>query len=508
MLKAIREGQQRWLTALIIIAVGGIFAVFLVPGMGRRRGPSAGAVVEVGPYRFGVREFEAERARRVEQYQEALGDQFDPTAYEDTINDLTVQVLIERSILAEEGAKLGFAVPKGEIERSVKDSPNFRGPDGSFDRKNFSRFVEYEYGTERNFMVARRLGTLAGRMAQVLRENATVSEGEARDAIRRRLEEVRIAFVVLDNSRATDEVAVTDEQVAEFLANREEEARDLYHQRSETYDVPEQVHARHILLKLAPDASDEQVAEVEARARGALKRLRAGEDFAEIASEISEDVASKDNGGDLGFFRRGEMVKPFEDAAFSQEPGTLSDLVRSDFGIHIIRVEEHKQASRTPFEEVRETLAREVLAREMLGERNRELAEKLAAAVRSGQSVEDAARLEGLTLERSGWLRRRPDGFVPGLGAAQDLMISAFALAPGDSSDRVFEVGDKLALLQVLEHRMPEEADVEKAVEAERGQLQNQKMMLLARSWMNERRTALIESGELAVDLEQIRGAR
>jgi parvulin-like peptidyl-prolyl isomerase len=202
------------------------------------------------------------------------------------------------------------------------------------------------------------------------------------------------------------------------------------------------------------------------------------------------------------------MVKPFEDTAFSLEPGTLSDLVRSDFGIHIIRVEEHKQASHVSFEEVRETLARESVAQEAVGELNRALAEKLAAAVRSGQSLEDAARAEELTLERSGWLRRRPDGFVPSLGATQDLMMTAFALAPGVSSDRIFEVGDKLALLQVLERQMPEDANVEGAVENEREQLRNQKLTLLAQSWINARRRELIESGELAIDLSRIRGER
>jgi peptidyl-prolyl cis-trans isomerase D len=506
MLKTIREGQ-RWLTALFVIAIGGVFVFFLVPGMGRQ-GPSGGAVVEVGPYRFGVREFEAERARRAAQYEEALGDEFDAAALEDTLNDLTAQVLIERSILAQEAENLGLLVAKAEIERAVRGSMNFLGPDGRFDREGFSRFVEYEYGTERNFMVDQRMGMLAGKMTRVLRANARVSEGEARDALRRRLEEVRIAFVALDNSRPAEGVESTDEQVAEFLAEREEEARNLYHQRSEIYDLPEQVRARHILLKLASDAGDAEVAEVEARARGVLERLRADEDFAEIAAEISEDPGSKDNGGDLGLFRRGQMVKPFEDAAFSLEPGTLSDLVRSDFGIHIIWVEEHTQAFHVPFEEARETLARELVAQEAVGELNRELAEKLAAAVRSGQSLEEAARTEELTLERSGWLRRRPDGFVPGLGAAQDLMIAAFALAPGESSDRVFEVRDKLALLQVLERQMPEEAEVESAVENEREQLRNQKLQLLAQSWINARRKELIESGDLAVDLSPMRRRR
>jgi peptidyl-prolyl cis-trans isomerase D len=506
MLRTIREGQ-RWLTALFVAAIGGVFVFFLVPGSGRR-GPSGGAVVEVGPYRFGVREFESERARRVQQYEQALGDEFDASALDETLNDLTAQVLIERSILAQEAEKLGLRVAKEEIERAVMGWRDFRGPDGRFDREGFSEYVEWKYGTERNFMADQRMGMLAGKMARVLRGNVRVSEGEARDALRRRLEEVRIAFVALDASRPVEGVEISDEQVAEFLAEREEEARNLYHQRSEVYDAPEQVRARHILLTLASDAGDAEVAEVEARARGVLERLRAGEDFAAIAAEISEDPRSKDNGGDLGLFRRGEMVKPFEDAAFSLEPGTLSDLVRSDFGIHIIRVEEHTQASHVPFEEVRETLAHEVIAQEAVAELNRELAEKLAAAVRSGQSLVEAARAEELTLERSGDLKRRPDGFVPGLGAAQDLMVTAFALEPGESSDRIFEVSDKLALLQVLERKMPDEAEVTSALEAEREQLRNQKLTLLAQSWINARRRELLESGQLAVDLARIRGGR
>jgi peptidyl-prolyl cis-trans isomerase D len=506
MLKSIREGQ-RWLTALFVVLIGGVFVFFLVPGMGQR-GPTGGAVVEVGPFLFGVRQFEAERARRMEWYQEVMGDRFNAAELEDTLNDLTAQVLIERSILAIEADKLGVLVAKGEIEAAVKGSPSFRGPDGRFDREGFSRFVEYEYGTERNFMVEQRLGMLANKMMRLLRENVRVSEGETRDALRQRLEEVRIAFVVLDEGRPAGEIEVDDEQVAGLLASREEEARNVYHQRSDVYDIPEQVRARHILLTLASDAGDEERGQVETRAREVLERLRAGGDFAEIAAEISEDPGSKDNGGDLGFFRRGQMVKAFEDAAFSAEPGALSGPIRSDFGIHIIRVEEHLQASHTPFEEVRETLAREMLAQETAAELNREIAEKLAAAVRSGQSLEDAARAEELTLERSGWLRRRPDGFVPGLGAAQDLMIAAFALAPGESSDRIFEVGEKLALLQVLERQILEEADTAKALEAAREQLRNEKLTSLTQSWMSAQRRELTESGALAVDLSQIRGGR
>jgi peptidyl-prolyl cis-trans isomerase D len=507
MLKTIRGGQ-RWLTGLFIVALGGVFVFFLVPGMGRQRGPSGGAVVEVGPHRFGVSQFEAERARRAAQYQEAMGDQFDAAALADTLDEIAAQVLVERSILAQEAEKLGLVVTKGEIKRAVVESTGFRGPDGRFDREQFERFVTYEYGTERNFMASQRMSMLAGKMARVLDANTHVSQAEARGSLHRRLEEIRIAFVVLDGKRPGADVAVSDELISEFLASREEEARTLYHQRSAIYDAPEQVRARHILLKLAPDASEGELAAAEERARRLLERIAAGEDFAEIAAEVSDDPGSKGNGGDLGFFRRGQMVKAFEDAAFALSPGGLSDPVHSDFGIHIIRVEEHKAAFQTPFEEVRESLARELVAGEAAAKENREIAEKIATGVRGGQSLEDATRAEELTLERSGWLRRRPDGFVPGLGAAQDLMIAAYALQPGESSARIFEVGDKLALVQVLERQMPGDVDIEKGIEKEREELRNQKRSLLAQSWLTARRQELAANGELAVDLGRISGRR
>jgi len=502
MLRIIREGQ-RWLTGLFIVALGGVFVFFLVPGQGQV-GPSAGALIEVGDYRFGVMEFENERERQAERYRELLGDQFDADQLEDALNEVAARALVERAVLALEAQKLGLVVTKEEIEQVVLESAGFRDAEGRFDPQAFEDFVTYQYGSQRNFVVDQRMNMLAAKMARLAEQNAEVTEAEARSTLLQRLEEVQLAWVALSSTAQGDVAAVTDEQVQACLASREEEARTLYHQRAAIYDVPEQVRARHILLQIPPDADEATVAATEARAQALLERIRGGEDFAAIALEVSDDPGSKQNGGDLGFFGRGQMVEPFEDVAFELEPGALSDLVRSVFGIHIIRVEEHRDASNTPFEEVREELARELVASEAKSEVNRALAEKLAAAIRDGQSLESAARAEGLTLERSGWLRRRPDGFVPGLGAAQDLMATAFALEPGQSSDRIFEVGDKLALVQLLGRQIPEDVDVEKGIAATREELRNQKRNQLAQSWVESRRQALAEAGELAVDLRPI----
>ncbi len=110
------------------------------------------------------------------------------------------------------------------------------------------------------------------------------------------------------------------------------------------------------------------------------------------------------------------MVKEFEEAAFSLEPGTVSELVKTEYGYHIIRVEEHRDAQQRSFEEVREELAAELMGMEVARTENRAIADRIAEAIRSGTSLEDAARAEDLTLERSDRLQRRADGYIPNLG--------------------------------------------------------------------------------------------
>jgi peptidyl-prolyl cis-trans isomerase D len=500
MLDIFRRGQ-RWWTAAVVVFVGGVFAVFIGLG-GPLRGGGGNTVVQVGPYHLGISEYERIRTQRDRELQEAMGDAYDARRVRDTLDAAATQALIERAILALEAQDLGLSVTKQEVEREILGLPGFRDASGHFDKDAFDRWVSYEFGSERAFLDQQRRSALAVKLVRVLQTQASVSPGEARASLRSRLEGVRIAYVALDPSRIPDDFPRDEAAIAALLAEREDAVRRLYEERSERYDVPERTRARHILFRVE---KKEDEAAVEERARAALARLEAGEDFAALAEELSEDPGSAAAGGDLGYFARGQMVPEFDKVAFSLEPGTHSDLVRTSYGFHIIEVEDRKPAELKTFDEVKEDLAYELLGQEEGSRQARATAERLAEAVRGGSSLEAAARAEDLTLERTGVLRRRPDGFVPGLGPAQDLMAVAFTLDAGQSSDRVFELADKLAMVQVLERVEPDEAEIQAQLEDEQTRLGREKLNRYLQAWIDARRDRLIEDGELVVNQQLLK---
>lgn len=503
MLKILRGGQ-RWLTGLFVVAIGGVFVFFLGLG-GPLSGRSQGTVVQVGPNEFGVREFEQVRSRRERLLQQELGASYDPSKMREVLDNLAARELVDQTLLAMEAEHLGLTVSTREIEQFILADPSFRNESGRFDKEAFERYASYEYGSQHAFLAARRRSLLAFKLLRLLQAQPQVSDGEAREAVESQLEQVRIAWVALDATERSEDLVIEPAAIEAALETRGEELQALYDELADRYNAPEQVRARHVLLKVPRDADSAEVARVEALAKGALERLQEGADFAEVAAEISEDPGSASQGGDLGFFGRGQMVPEFEEAAFALAPGEMSGLVRTDYGFHVIRTEERKEAVSRSFEEVRAELAEELLRREAESAKAREATEALAKAIRDGRSLEAAAREAELTIERSGFLPRRADGFVPGLGAAQELLATAFAMEPGESSPRVFEVGDKLVLVQTLEKSAPSADDVEPRLEATREQLLVAKRNTRADGWVARRRQELLDAGQLVVDLEGVR---
>ena len=120
--------------------------------------------------------------------------------------------------------------------------------------------------------------------------------------------------------------------------------------------LPEQVRVRHILITWKPMGKPDDRAFIRESMQPILERARAGEDFAALAREFSDDYATRQAGGDTGFFHRGQMAPAFEEAAFALQPGEISDVVETSFGVHIIRLEERQEEELLPLEDIRDQL--------------------------------------------------------------------------------------------------------------------------------------------------------
>ena len=157
-------------------------------------------------------------------------------------------------------------------------------------------------------------------------------------------------------SDARQDMAISkliEAEIASKIAVKPEQVTDFYAKNPDQFKQGESVRASHILISVPKGADAATKAQARTKAEQVLKEVKAGKDFAALATQYSGDPGSAAKGGDLGFFQQGQMVGPFNDVAFSLAPGTVSDLVETDFGFHIIKVAEKKAGRTIPLEEVK-----------------------------------------------------------------------------------------------------------------------------------------------------------
>src|SRR5205823_5045890 len=174
-----------------------------------------------------------------------------------------------------------------------------------------------------------------------------------------------------------------------------------YNNNIEQYTTPEQVRASHILLKT--EGKDD--AAVKAKAEEILKQAKAGADFAELAKKNSEDEASAKNGGDLDYFGRGRMVPEFDQAVFAMQPGQISDLVKTQYGYHIINLVDKKTATTRPLAEVRQQLT-DQLSYERAQAQAADLSQTIEKQISKPADLDRVAKAQGIVIQESGFFAR------------------------------------------------------------------------------------------------------
>jgi len=497
MLQWLRDNLKSFAWTLWVVIAA--FILLYIPDFIGQKSLSSDTVASVGKREVTNNEFQRAYKQQEATYRQAFGDNFSPELVRQLgLYRQVLQQLIGRKILAREADRLGLAVSDEEVRKAILEIPAFRDESGRFiGDALYQRILRgSDYQTVGEFETAVREDLLVGKLRDVLAANVYIPDAQVEERYRREVEKASIRFIQLPASEFASEVKVSDDEIASYYEARREEYRrpeqrvvsyllvdtallrstleipeaDLrafYEDNLDQYTTPEQVRARHILLKVDDNRSEE---EADAQIAIIRQRLAAGEDFAALARQLSEDTGSAAQGGDLGFFGRGAMVPEFEEAAFSATAGEVVGPVRSSFGVHLLEVMERREGGVRPFEEVRAQIRFRLQgerAQGMAESRARELAGRIASEdIKTREGLQSlASATEGISFETTPpFGKGDPAG---AMGRVQAFNDAAFALAAGGVSAEPVGVPRGWALLhldEVREPRLPELTEVETEV--------------------------------------------
>jgi peptidyl-prolyl cis-trans isomerase D len=393
----------KWSLGLVCLA----FVIFYIPDFLRSGGANAEAgdtVARVEGQDISANEFRRTYQAQMQAYRSAYGGQMSEQLLKQLGVDRQIlqQMVDERAALAE-ARRLGINVSDAEVRQRILTIPAFQENGAFIGEQRYQQLLrmqrppmspaEFEENLRKQLTVQKLRSSVTDWLA--------VADKDLEQEYRRKNDKVKLAVVSFTADSFRKDVNVGDADISSYFdAHKDEfkigEKRKIryllldidalrqkvvvpsaeidraYNNNIEQYSTPEQVRASHILLKT--EGKDD--AAVKAKAEDLLKQARGGADFAELAKKYSEDDSNKANGGDLDYFGRGRMVAEFDQVAFTLEPGKISDVVKTQFGYHIIKVTDKKAATTRPLADVRQQL-QDQLAYERAqaqGERPRDVA--------------------------------------------------------------------------------------------------------------------------------------
>lgn len=460
------------LVGIAVIAV--VFTFSFGPGSRGCEASSVtppGSVATVNGKEIAVTDFRMAYRNMVDQYRsQGLSEQL---ARQLGFDKQVLDQLVNTELLAQAAEKHGISPPDEELARLIQQNPGFH-KDGRFDLQTYRLTLQQVYRqTDVEFERKLRRQLAAQMMLDTVESTAIVSEDEVRSRFLKEGNKAQLTFARFAPTMFADKVAAPKpEEVAAFKEANQEQIKAHYEQNKFLYSQPEQVRARHILIKTPENATDEQKQQARERVENLRKEIEGGKDFAAVATQFSEDVGSKEKGGDLGFNTADQWVKPFSDAAFSLKPGELSQPVESQFGYHLIKVEEKRPPSNRSLEEASDEIATQLWKKERAKVLAREAAAQALAQVKAGKALTalfpapKAAEEQPMQFTQptapvaveSGEFNAATES-VPRLGPAPSLLPDVFALKAPQVLDEVYEVGDAFVIAQVTARQEPTDED-------------------------------------------------
>ncbi|MBT8141825.1 MAG: hypothetical protein HKN88_09680 [Gammaproteobacteria bacterium] len=451
-----------------------------------------GVEIPLNEFRSGVQRAES---RYSQYYPDGIPDETRQQLRDNILDTMIRDELIRQRIYDDR-----YRITNDALLDQIKSIPQFQ-INGQFDRKVYEQQLliagqspgQFERSLKNSLSINQLRNALASSAFSIPAEitQKQILENEQRSA----------AFAIIPASRFKEQVSISDEDIlAEYEASKasllSEEAVDIEYIELTTQDLakdvevndeiladyyasvsfrfgtPEEREARHILI--ATDEGDPQ--EKKAFAESLLEQIENGADFGELAKEHSDDLGSAASNGELGFFGRGKMVPEFENAAFSLDIGETSDLVKTQYGYHIIQVTDIKESDSPAFadldEEQRTSLEseyRQLQVEGYLGERAEELANEVFDA---RDTLSDVAQNNGLTVKTQKNITRSS---FAGLAALQEVKKAIFSeeLRNGTNSDLIAASADQAIFLRVTEYRDVRQKSLDEVKAQLRAQLES-----------------------------------
>jgi peptidyl-prolyl cis-trans isomerase D len=448
----------QWSLVLVVLA----FVVAYIPSFVRGTGTDASSgdtIATVEGHEITSGEFRRTYQAQLQAYRSTYGGQMSEQLLKQLgIEQQILQQMVDEQAQLAEADRLGIQVSDDEVRQRIFAIPAFQENGHFIGDQRYQQLLrmqrppltpsDYENGIRRAIVVEKLRASLTDWLS--------VADKDLEQEYRRRNDKVKLAVISFPADKFRSQATATDADVATYFDSHKTDFKipekrkirylliDLdamrakvvvppgdveraYNDNIEQYSTPEQVRASHILLKT--EGKDD--AAVKAKAEDILKQAKAGADFGELAKKYSEDEGSAKNGGDLDYFTRGRMVPEFDTAAFALPPGHVSDLVKSQFGYHIIKVTDKKAGTRRTLADMRQQLT-DQLAYERAQVQAGELAANLEKQIGKPADLDKVAKAQGLAVQESGFFAK--DEPIMGLGPSPEAAARAFDMKIGEVS--------------------------------------------------------------------------
>lgn len=487
-LSLMRKHAKSWLIKFLIAIIAIVFTFYF--GYSFRAG-KGGKVATVNGDVISQKEYEKAYRSLLDFYQQQYKGVWNESLVESLgLKTRALKELIERKLIEQEARRIGLDVTEQELQERILTYPAFQ-LNGQFNEGRYRTLLSQYRMTAEEFEAGVAETLLTEKIGQFLTAFAATTDQEVLDQYTYLNEKVNIRYVQFQRDSFKDDVKIDENaMVTYFEENKiqyripekikiatlvfdpadfeasvflpEQQVVDYYDLNRDRYEEKKEVKARHILIKINPGATEEEVQAAKEKATSVLEEARSGKDFAELAKAYSEGPTGP-KGGDLGFFSKGQMVKPFEDVAFQMVKGEISDLVRTEFGFHIIKVEDIRGGSRKSFDEVRDEIRKSLTftaASDLAYEKGMSLIDQMPYDVDLAQYAAE----HGAVVDETGYFSQSdsPSG-VAGDNRVRQML---FSMDKGDVSELI-EYENKFYIIQVVDKKasfLPELQEVEEQV--------------------------------------------